>query len=215
MSDVPERPILFRGDMVRAIFAGAKDNTRRLRGLAAINATPDAWRHLGTSVSGPFPFESDAGVRLDVQCPYGRIPGGRLWVRENVYIAPPGFDDGVNANATDAEGHRRTVGYAADMNGDAVRCARDYGVKQTPCILMPRWACRLRLEVVSIRPERIQSITEEDARREGIVCVLHPTDVRCGCLFARQRFGELWSEMHGDSWDRNEWSWRVEFRRAA
>lgn len=221
-----EQPILFRGDMVRAIFAGQKDNTRRLRGLALVNVRPDDWRDdpkPGSGTTGGLwhfaPRNTSIPSDRWLRCPYG-APGDRLWVRENVYLAPPGFDDGVNANATDPEGRRRTVGYAADMNGDSRRCARDYGVKQTPCILMPRWACRLRLEIVSIRPERIQSITGADVLREGIGQPWNGRGVEAaGGMTAkidgelRAIFARLWGAMHGDSWARNEWVWRVAFRR--
>lgn len=94
--------------------------------------------------------------------------GQRLWVKENCWIAPVGFGDQEFCNCTDADGNRRVVGYSASMDGDSVRCAKDYGVRQTPSLFMPRWASRLTLEVTGLYEQQLQKITESDARAEGV-----------------------------------------------
>jgi hypothetical protein len=68
----------------------------------------------------------------------------------------------------DSDGDYRVVGYSADMNWDGVRCATEFGIRQTPSIFMPRWASRITLEVVNVRVERLQDISEEDAIAEGV-----------------------------------------------
>ena len=98
-------------------------------------------------------------------------------------------------------------------------------------IYLPRWASRITLEVVSVRVERLQEITEEDARAEGVhgrlQADLHGRHTLAPELFAsgpnmphqsvraRNVFRDLWDQINGKlaSWESNPWVWRVEFRR--
>lgn len=214
-----ERPILFSGPMVRAILFGQKTVTRRV-----VKPQPDS-------------FMGENGIEFDMPgwhvcvgpakfardfCPYGQ-PGDRLWVRENVYLAPPNFfGDADVTNAIDTEGRSRLVGYSASMDGDAQRTAKGYGVKQTPSIHMPRWACRLVLEVTDVRVERLHCITEEDALAEGIErdgrrflgAVHKGRKTRDAFFTATGAFEDLWIATYGrESWDDNPWVWVVSFRR--
>jgi hypothetical protein len=94
---------------------------------------------------------------------------------------------------------------------------------------MPRWASRLDLAVVSVRPEKVQDITEQDALAEGIqaydgVCGQNEDgSYRTGFTVlgigafptAREAFRCLWdsiNEKRGYSWDSNPWVWAVTFR---
>jgi uncharacterized protein YhfF len=58
-----------------------------------------------------------------------------------------------------------------------------------------------------VRVERLQEITEEDARAEG--CGDPPFGTR------RETFAILWDAINGKRapWESNPWVWRVEFRR--
>jgi hypothetical protein len=93
---------------------------------------------------------------------------------------------------------------------------------------MPRWASRLTLEVVSVRVERLQAITEEDARAEGVERAYRDVPAAMGnCVSWRDYSGRspwlssawasyrsLWESLHGPgSWNANPWVWVVEFRR--
>ncbi len=74
--------------------------------------------------------------------------------------------------------------------------------------LMPRWASRITLEVVSVRAERLREITTEDALAEGITKNLS--------LTPRVQFAELWDSINakrGYGWDSNPWVWVIEFER--
>jgi hypothetical protein len=166
---VKELPIIFTGESVRAILAGTKTQTRRTNGLDDVNRSPAFWVH---DPAAPFPTGSQVGP-LDymakpsargkfgctffgfsaeprelrvcpVVCPYG-APGDRLWVRETFRQAEPGIP---------------SVHYRADI--DEVS-----GGPWTPSIYTPRWASRLLLEVVEVRVQRVQEISEEDAIAEG------------------------------------------------
>lgn len=76
---------------------------------------------------------------------------------------------------------------------------------------MPAWASRFYIEVVSVRVERLQEISEADAVAEGVLemCVL-PGDR--GSFV--QPFAYQWESDHGpSSWAANPWVWVVEFKR--
>ena len=73
-----------------------------------------------------------------------------------------------------------------------------------------RWASRITLEITGVRVERLQEISEADARAEG-VSAKHTPDAD---YTARDAFSALWESINGGgSWDANPWVWVVEFRR--
>lgn len=82
-------------------------------------------------------------------------------------------------------------------------------------LFMPEWASRLKREIVSVRPERLQDITEDDAEQEGI---LHDMPTGTFSIFDlgsyRARFANRWDKLHGKKhpWSSNPWVWRIEFR---
>ncbi|WP_444959704.1 hypothetical protein [Microbulbifer sp. VVAC002] len=221
-SDVRERPILFNGDMVRAILDGRKTQTRRL-----MKPQPEPSPHGGhwwacDTVESMVKVEEQlnndgswAGFAGSV-CPYGQT-GERLWVRETHHLS-----------------HQNKVIYKADYSFNPFRedeCGEDcsmVGEVWRPSIHMPRWASRITLEIANVRVERIQDISDEDALAEGILnstlqtpptntvmyhCGPWPTPI-CG-ESARDAYGALWESIYGkDGWDQNPWVWVIEFRRA-
>lgn len=208
-----ERPILFNGDMVRAILDGRKTQTRRIVKLydgkfpcsvsknyitacEMKNGVGPWWHPYGGHPGEPLPIE-----RLHDACPFGK-PGDRLWVRENFYLADRYFADAESAQVTDPEGYPRHIGYSESMGSEAERCARDYGVKQAPSIHMPRWASRINLEIKNVRVERLQDISEEDAKAEGF---LESED-----FTPKGAFKKTWNDIYGN-WNENPWVWVIEF----
>ena len=129
-------------------------------------------------------------------CPYG-VPGDRLWVRETFY------SNGMCKNTMSCH-------YRATYNGLFTPDTVPW--KWTPSIFMPRWASRITLEITGVRVERVQDISEEDARAEGI-----PDEYRAGHrIYYRPRFKTLWDSINakrGFGWDSNPWVWVVEFKR--
>ena len=129
-------------------------------------------------------------------CRYGK-PGDRLWVRETWGLT---VED--------------TVCYRADEPSSIV-------TRWRPSIFMPRWGSRILLEITAVRVERLQSISEADARAEGIAdggCLNCGESEPCGCgdpqPDARDAFAWLWQSIHGsESWHVNPPVWVVEFRR--
>lgn len=82
-----------------------------------------------------------------------------------------------------------------------------------PAIHMPRWASRISLEIVRVRIERLQAITESDAQVEGVTPSIVGQDLD-GLKF-RAGFQSLWQEINGKRapWESNPWVWVVEFKR--
>lgn len=150
-----DRPILFSGPMVRALLAGTKTQTRRvlgeqppawMTGREPWNVYRETWAFAMPAVGG-----SRAVVTDDCfMCPYG-APEDTLWVREG--FAPRYFDDGSSA-------------YRADWTARAGDVVPE--PKWKPSIHMPRLASRITLRVTNVRVQRVQDITEEDAKAEGL-----------------------------------------------
>jgi hypothetical protein len=209
-----ERPILFSAEMVRAILDGRKTQTRR---VMKVQPWPDATievgpyhphridRH-GESQPGPVTFGAiwdhqdivnggDAGL----PCPYGK-PGDYLWVRET--WAP--LADCVVLNCA----YYRLDHEEARSSGSRV------DVKWRPSIYMPRWASRITLRITDIRVERLQDISEEDAKAEGVKPLdyaAHHVAAGCG---ARIAFEQIWTTINGPgAWEANPWVWVISFER--
>ena len=209
MADMNERPILFSGPDVRAVLAGTKTVTRRIIPLAEFKPsdTPGydwTWRGQAPVRSVTQQLRHPRGCWQDVRndhlmrlCPCG-VPGDRLWVRETWghswhHAQPKAF-----YRATDPDCDRYP-----DFDG------------WEPSTRMPRWASRLTLEVTSVRVERLQAITEEDARAEGVepAVWLAPNGEAVGEPTYRVGFETLWHKINHRraSWASNPWVWRVAF----
>ena len=191
---IKERPILFCGDMIRALLqeysmpGQYKNQTRRTHGLHRFNdfppylkergweiqefieESPGWWLAISNDEDGEFP---DDDFNILVRCPYGKA-GDRLWVKENGQ--------------------------------------------------MPRRAARILLEVTEVRIERLLDITPQDAQMEGIESVWHDeiTDAHLwkdysgksnGLAFARMSFFSLWDKIKGTgSAKMNPWVWVIKFK---
>jgi len=224
-----ERPILFSAPMVRAILAGTKTQTRR---VVKQHKAFEEWGVKGPDDAydattdddgqGFFLVAGDHGYAGPVPCPYGQ-PGDRLVVRETWQYA--GFtDDGEPFIAYKADGARKLCDTSplewADRIEDVFANLSEpsnYNIDQRaadrkwrPSIHMPRWASRITLEIVSVRVERLNDISEADAHAEGTP---HSMQYASGRL-ASENFAHLWESINdAGSWDANPWVWVVEFRR--
>lgn len=202
-----ERPILFSSPMIRALLDGRKTKTRR-----AVKPQPEVSPEgnlCGAWLSRPL-----GGLLLPqigdivMHCPYGK-PGDQLWVRE-AFSGPHCMDagDGCKAVPPSKWGYCSRIWYWADGNpteGDWTR--------PRPSIHMPRWASRILLEIVAVRVERLQDISETDAEAEGIQEIVDAGVDHDGT--PRGAYRALWEQINGaGSWAANPWVWVVEFKRA-
>jgi hypothetical protein len=81
---------------------------------------------------------------------------------------------------------------------------------------MPKWASRLYCDLLKVRVERLQDITESDAQHEGwdmsnldLTKTYDPVTMHA----ARDWFSSLWDSINADRgypWSRNNWVWVLE-----
>ncbi|HAT7656045.1 morphogenetic protein [Enterobacter hormaechei] len=180
--------MIFNGEMVRAILDGRKTQTRRIMKNQPAGDYPDT-PALIRSVDGGFQWYGHYGESSIFNCPFGAV-GDRIWVRET-FSPVPDHEEPAGCSA---------ILYAADGNGP-------YG-KWVPSIHMPRWASRITLEITGVRVERLNSISDSDASKEGC-CI---ADMESGdCL--SDVFARLWTSIYGnESWKVNPWVWVIEFK---
>jgi hypothetical protein len=241
-----ERPILFSAPMVRALLDGSKTQTRRVMKVQPPKDFPVVTVEDGINFSwcltNQAAFDLPKGPEdwLTLACPYGK-PGDQLWVREafSVPAFHPSTDNSTEAGF-DEECAACRIRYHADnleRNITELSSYNDFGVdeeqqalrgsrkKSVPSIHMPRWASRIQLEIVSVRVERLNDISESDAIAEGIENnpKLDPAGT-ChwriygngggGTNLPEHSYETLWEQINGaGSWQDNPWVWCVEFRR--
>lgn len=201
-SKVKERPILFSGEMVRAILAGRKTQTRRVMKPQP----PDDWRPICFAYYWPIVVDRHGEDRdgemifgayddeCGFKCPYGG-PGQRLWVRETW-----GY-------TTDYDGpyilDKRKALYRADQHREI------FPDRWRPSIHMPHWASRITLEITEVRAQRLQEISHRDALAEGVAYDVSKSD---GAPL--DRFRDLWNRINGKKhpWESNPWVWAISFK---
>lgn len=198
------KPIIFNSEMVRAILEGRKTQTRRVLNEKHLDKwfNYQDWASSVGRVDGIANVIPSMEVYLMQYAPYS--VGDTLYVREKCIISPKYFD-GVRSNSynvTDPDGDGRICQYLATTPD--TEAARDYKLKTTPSIHMPRWAARIFLKVTSVRIERLNEISEEDAIAEGI----HHKSMNNPCV----EFQWLWQSIYGN-WNDNPWVWVIEFER--
>lgn len=188
-----ERPILFNGEMVRAILEGRKTQSRR---PCKFEADKVYWYKGETVPKGTyegFVREAGAPFSLPIKSPFGKA-GDRLWVRETFNI---GWCEKIIFKA-DCKGTAKDVGYEREPIW-------------TPSIHMPRNASRITLEVTNVRVERLQDISEDDARKEGAKGVfLGHNDPEGDDYTYRAAFKDLWNSVY-KNWHANPWVWVIDF----
>jgi hypothetical protein len=175
-----DRNLIFRADMVRALLEGRKTQDRRV-----------------------YQYDDERWGTI-LHC----AVGDRIWVREGWsgdYVfrdTPP-----KSRKSFVADGHpylRETIWYWADGNPEDGNYEKPVNAR-----LMPWWASRLTLIVTGVRVQRLQDISEEDARAEGVN--LARADGRLDPTF-RLAFSNLWNSLYGpDAWDANPWVTAITF----
>lgn len=229
-----ERGMIFNGEMVRAILDGRKTQTRR-----PIKWKQTRFTEIGEREDGSkWPWSEDAEHACDFwhPCPFGAV-GDRIWVRETWGVVSHAFsDDGLMIDWVPDRpstaihempfGNGYYSGYAIYAADGDFTWGDDDGYEDgrscwKPSIHMPRAASRILLEITNVRVERLNAISEEDARAEGIIdggCLNCGEPEPCGCANpepdATDAFAYLWQSIYGqESWNADPWVWVIEFKR--
>jgi len=130
------------------------------------------------------------------------MPGEHIWVKE-----------------TWAETHnaKRTTAYVYRSDDPEIKVKR-----WRSAMFMPRRASRINLEITDIRMERLQDVTDSDAKAEGIY--LHSSHGLYNADHTKMWGGRtrvegyraLWdslNEKRGFGWNKNPWVWVITFKR--
>lgn len=197
-----EIPLLCKPEVVRAILEGRQTQDRR----PVKPQPPSDTTHFEMQVAGPTCIDAKPGTIFYRPIGEGRIYAGifspyqvgdHLWVRET-FGNKMGFG----------------IAYKADQPADSPYLRG--GITWKPSIHMPKWACRLWLEVTGVRAERVREISATDAFWEGF----NYRDVSGELQFVGDHpsyalfgFKYLWGSLYPGSWERNDWVWVTEFRR--
>ncbi len=196
MSSQNKKPIIFNSDMVKAILAGHKTQTRRVlkvqppsdkyKMILQIDTTSRERRKNNDKyhwaiVDG---LNIVADQEIYFKLPYGGV-GDRLWVRETIRT----HDDEMMTYVADGA----PLYPSSDDERAWVWTRR---VNSTiPSIYMPRWASRILLEVTDDRVEWVQEITPAACEKEGLELTTHPNLI-CG------KYNRIGDDFH-KLWDSN------------
>lgn len=225
--------MIFNGEMVRAILDGRKTQTRRIMkvqpsdsfhpthngydlDLNAHRYTPGVVDKKGYLQPAKKDVFGVADENEGFTCPFGAI-GDRIWVRETFSCI--GNEDG---HPVDADGNLCSREDAQRIyRASAIQKPGNYGIwtsaddfdfegAWTPSIHMPRWASRLTLEITGVRMERLASVSDEDAGKEGYPANPAPYG---GTMDKWLWFRGLWDSIYPDqSFKHNPWVWVIEFK---
>lgn len=209
-------PILFNGDMVRAILDGRKTCTRRV-----IKPQLEECPHC-KYVHNEYIYDKMAENVYCARCGYPLEPERR---------SPYQLEDILYV--------RETWGHPISLNSDKQYVFRadkiaESGFKNDshiwhPSIHMPKEAARIWLQVTDVWVERLQDITPKDAENEGVGNLFYEdigysgkdygTEIDSEYGIAKEQFAWLWdstikkADLDCYGWNANPWVWVIEFER--
>lgn len=243
---------MFSGPMVQAILEGRKTQTRRLvkfhkpftESRHWEVALPDGfggwifWDKSGPDIATLAAFQEKAYPNGGgMKCPYGQ-KGDHLWIKETHYLFGHWVKNGVTKAGKQSW---RFVSEIIPSTTEPDVLYEDYkpleiktkkterGWVKRPSLFMPRHAARLLLEITEDpHPERLQQISEQDAKAEGCHGTMYPNIATTLPLYTAV-YQRLWDSINGkprkitttthkpivildNSWASNPWVWVVPFK---
>ena len=232
-----ERGILFSAAMVRAILEGRKSQTRRVcytfgenmhngpimrLGFIVSSVFNRGRRHAGMEMERKFTGKGwglaqciqtdvDDYVTFPIRSPYGQ-PGDRMVVREAYWAWGKWVPNGATA-----AGRKKfkfmpvgtSLRYQENPPKQTVKRDGECGWVYRHARYMPKAHSRITLELTDVRVQRVQEISEEDAKAEGVWRETFKPSYKVA-------FAVLWDSINakrGFGWVENVWVWALTFRR--
>lgn len=243
-----ERPIIFSGEMVRALLRDVDPKTQTRR--AVKSSLIDCLNWLGGSESDP---DDNPGIIIkwgqctddggkvgrpqwlaycaeypeegciEIGVGHGNV-GDRLRVKEAAWIwceqRPNGTTKTGRQKLHYVPLREAPVHYAADhprmpmLDVVSPDTGNKWGWRYKVGRFLPRWASRITLEIVSVRVERLQDISEADVKAEGISQMKMIKGLLRKDWAPQNAYRDLWEQINGNgSWAANPWVRVIEFRR--
>lgn len=228
-------PLTVTDELIPRILDGTKLVTRRL-----LNPQPRAGTMLCMLPADfEFPHERGSWHHSTISCKpngpdnwvkeYGIYqPGDVLWIKETHYS----FGEWVRVEGEFTTTGRQKMEFINDPHGGFTRFSppemvmtghtNQAGYYKRLARFMPKKFCRTFLEIEDVRIERVNTITEEDARLEGAgksvmpyftIIDNHNVPSPSTTLTYVGGFCILWEKLHGlGTWLRGDWVYRIKYR---
>lgn len=244
---VSTKPIIFQPWKVKRILAWDFEKQGNMQTRRILKPQPDAWAERfelgpfkdgGATCGRPgdwLQMTADAyKIRGLSRSRYG-VPGEELWVREKFLITHPG------GGADDPWAAGEPIEYVGKLPSENPSSLLDGwwslhyfadaslgdGWQWRNSLFMPMWASRLRLKIVSMRIERLQSITTSDCIAEGVedeewldFREYAESVAAAGSHIQtlKEHFSNVWDKINskkvGFAWEFNPWVVVIEFNRS-
>lgn len=235
---VSEKPVLFSAPMIRAILSGQKTVTRRI--VTALTGHLDDFDGYSPETFDVFWSRSNQSTGTNTAKNRYGVPGNRLWVRESFWqvrsypmMLPSGevesgnnYGSPVHYAADGPPANTPNRHYPNGLRGNGIAAPDPYADwAQRPSIHMTRKQSRITLEVTGVKVERLQDITEEQAKAEGVTPL---SSLGADQPIAGEDRGRthgthpytlalavLWDTINGDKapWKSNPFVWAIYFSR--
>lgn len=236
------KSILFKSEMTAAILAEDPDYQKTMTRRPLNPQIPEGWE-MGTSsspgmtlgsITSPHPKKGRFGLFIRreiwpdagkyehdiITFPYGR-PGEIIYVKETYWAWgrwETRFDKKKGRDAWHFIDMTRECGKKYQFSQPVPMGTRE-GVTpawhKRPSLFMPGHASRIQLEIEDVRVERLQDISEADAKAEGVSGEKEAADAGLDWYDKpRRAFRFLWQRINGaGSWEENPLVWVITFKR--
>lgn len=245
MTDQISKPLLFSSSMVRALMDGSKTQTRRVVKLPDqpfVGKNGEGIVRFDAAMSGEHFIsqlrleDASRGVKTTLQGKSIKCPhpvGSLIWVKETFKLWDNSIDSvEVQYQADDIGEPGKIVGGFTRVTNPKPKNLHarklDGNKPWKPSIFMPRKFIRITLEVTAVKVEKLNSISEDDAKAEGITTHWLQTGIKSnsqafyrafpekegGLHCAKDAYELLWESIHGKgSWAKNPWVWCYTLKR--
>jgi hypothetical protein len=226
IDDAQEHPIIFNEWSINRILAGEKTQTRRI----VKPQPPENADKMEVGQKSPHGYPGgeygyhnrDGKAVYGMPCPYGQ-PGDLLWVREafRLPLSHEKFSPNEWLDFSPARNRKYVADGEHQYRISPIADSEDCWGRKRPSTHMPRELSRIRLRVEDVRVERVQKISQKDAKAEGFERTkrAETEDVFSGRKMVfydapTLHFQHKWNDIRGDgAWERNDWVWVITFSR--